>query len=131
MIIDFLTLNLTNILLCTVLINIFYLNDKRVYLLLTLDILINGIPFTTILIILLFYLNKSIFKFFNNSFLLRYILIIFYYFLFNVILYSIFNTFNFYVIKWTVNNLFYNAIIYYLSLKYLDGKYNLVGDDNE
>ena len=130
MIIDFLSLNLVHILLCTVLINIFYLNDKKVYLILSFDILINGIPFTTILIILLYYLNNLIFKFMNNTFLNRFILIIIYYFLFNITLYSIFNTFNYYIITYTLNNLIYNVLFYYFSLKYLQDKYNLVGDDN-
>ena len=130
MIIDFLTLNLVHILLCTVLINIFYLNDKKIYLILSLDILINGIPFTTILIILLYYLNNFIFKFMNNTFLNKFILIIIYYFLFNITLYSIFNTFNYYIITYTLNNLIYNVLFYYFSLKYLQDKYNLVGDNN-
>lgn len=130
MIIDFLTLNLVHILLCTVLINIFYLNDKKIYLILSLDILINGIPFTTILIILLYYLNNFIFKFMNNTFLNRFILIIIYYFLFNITLYSIFNTFNYYIIIYTLDNLIYNALFYYFSLKYIQDKYNLVGDEN-
>ena len=130
MIIDFLTLNLVHILLCTVLINIFYLNDKKIYLILSLDILINGIPFTTILIILLYYLNNFIFKFMNNTFLNKFILIIIYYFLFNITLYSIFNTFNYYIIIYTLDNLIYNALFYYFSLKYLQDKYNLVGDEN-
>ena len=131
MIIDFLALNLTHILLCTVLINIFYLNDKKVYLILICDLLINGFPFVTIIIILLFYLNKFFLKVLNSRFLTKFVLIIIYYFLFNIILYSIFNTFNYYVIKLTINNLFYNAVFYYFSLKYLNDKYTLEGDDSE
>lgn len=128
--IDFITLNLVHILLCSVLINIFYLNDKKVYFLLIFDILINGIPYTTIIIILLYYLNRFIFKFVNRNFWTKYILIILYYFLFNIILYSIFNTFNLYIVKYTFNNLIYNALFYFLSLKYIDSKYNIEGDIN-
>ncbi len=128
--IDFITLNLVHILLCSVLINIFYLNDKKVYFLLIFDILINGIPYTTIIIILLYYLNRFIFKFVNRNFWTKYILIILYYFLFNIILYSIFNTFNLYIIKYTFNSLIYNALFYFLSLKYIDSKYNIEGDIN-
>ncbi len=128
MILDFLSLNLTNILLCSVLVNIFYLTDKKVYFILGIDILLNGIPFTTILIILLYYLNNFIFKFISKSFLTKYLLIIIYYFLFNIILYSIFHTFDFYIIKYAFNNLIYNLIFYFISLKYLDDKYNLEGE---
>lgn len=131
MILDFLALNLTHILLCTVLINIFYLNDKKVYLILISDLLINGFPFVTIIIILLFYLNNFFFKFLNNNFLTRFILIIIYYFIFNITLYSIFNTFNYYVIKLIINNLFINTVFYYFSLKYLNDKYTLEGDHSE
>ena len=128
MILDFLSLNLTNILLCSVLVNIFYLTDKKVYFILGIDILLNGIPFTTILIILLYYLNNFIFKFISKSFLTKYLLIIIYYFLFNIILYSIFHTFDFYIIKYAFNNLIYNLIFYFISIKYLDDKYNLEGE---
>ncbi len=128
MILDFLSLNLTNILLCSVLVNIFYLTDKKVYFILGIDILLNGIPFTTILIILLYYLNNFIFKFISKSFLTKYLLIIIYYLLFNIILYSIFHTFDFYIIKYAFNNLIYNLIFYFISIKYLDDKYNLEGE---
>lgn len=129
-IIDFITLNLVHILLCTVLVNIFYLNDKKVYFILAFDILINGIPFTTIIILLFYFLNNFIFKFISQNFMTKFILIIVYYFLFNIILYSIFNTFNFYIIKYALNNLVYNVMFYYFSLKLMEDKYNLEGDTN-
>ena len=78
MILDFLSLNLTHILLYTVLINIFYLTDKKLYFILIWDLLINGFPFVTIIIILLYYLNNFFFKFLNNSFYAKFILIIIY-----------------------------------------------------
>ena len=89
MILDFLSLNLTNILLCSVLVNIFYLTDKKVYFILGIDILLNGIPFTTILIILLYYLNNFIFKFISKSFLTKYLLIIIYYLILSFIVFFI------------------------------------------
>ena len=128
MIVDFLVLNTVHILFCSVLVNIFYLNDKKIYLILIFDILINGVPFTTIIIILLYYLNDFIFKFINDSFLSKFILIIIYYFLFNIVLYSIFNKFNYYIIKNSLNSLIYNVMFYYFSLKYKIYKYNLEGD---
>ena len=118
MILDFIILNTTNILLSSILINIFYLNDKKVYFYLILDIIINGIPYITIIIILLYYLNIFIMKFLNNCFINRYILLILYYFIFNIILYSIFNPFGIYIIKLLLSNLIYNLIIFYILLKY-------------
>lgn len=131
MILDFLSLNLTHILLCSVLINIFYLTDQKLYFILICDLLINGFPFVTIIIILLYYLNNFFFKFLNNSFYTKFFLIIIYYFIFNITLYSIFNTFNYFVIKVIIDNLIYNALFYYFSLKYLNDKYTLTGDNNE
>jgi len=125
MIIDFLSLNLSHILLCSVLLNIFYLNNKRLYCILVCDIIFNGIPFITIIILLLYYFNNFVFKYLNNRFLNRFILCILYYFIFNIILYSIFNYYSFYIIKLSLNYLIYNIIIFYLGLKYYDGKYNL------
>jgi hypothetical protein len=125
MILDFLTLNTTGILLCTVLLNIFYLSNKKISYILIIDIILNGIPFITIIIILIYHLNKFIFKYFNNNFINKFIFIIIYYFLFNIILYSIFNSFSMYIIKKSLKYLIYNTIIYYLGLKYYEEKYNI------
>ena len=124
MILDFLSLNMVNVMICSTLLNIFYLNDGKVYYLLIIDILINGIPFITIIIVLFYYLNKKVLLVFNNTFIVRYFLIIIYYFLFNIILYSIFNRFNIFIINIILNNLIYNLIFYFIGLKYLDNKYN-------
>ena len=86
------------------------------------DLIINGIPFVTITITLLYLLNKNIFKFLNNNFINKYIFLIIYYFLFSIILYSIFNKFNLYIIKFLINNLPYNLIYYYIGLKILNKK---------
>lgn len=128
MIIDFITLNATNIMLCTILLNIFYLDNKKLYTILIIDILINGVPFITIFIVLLYFFNRFIFKYINANFITRYFLIIFYYFLFNIMLYSVFNRFNLYIINLLMDNLVYNALYYFVGLKYLDDKYNLVGE---
>lgn len=131
MIIDFLAINLTNVLLFTVLLNIFYLNDNNIYLILIIDILLNGIPYVTIIILIIYYLNKTIFKIINNNFINKLILIIIYYFIFGIIIYSIFNKFSFYIIRLLIKNLLYNVIFYYLGLKYYENKYNLIGRLNE
>lgn len=122
MIIDFLSLNCFNVYLLSIVLFLFCLNDKLLYYLLIIDLIINGIPFVTITITLLYLLNKNIFKYLNNNFINKYIFLIIYYFLFSIILYSIFNKFNLYIIKFLINNLPYNLIYYYIGLKILNKK---------
>ena len=122
MIIDFLSLNCFNVYLLSIILFLFCLNDKLLYYLLIIDLIINGIPFVTITITLLYLLNKNIFKYLNNNFINKYIFFIIYYFLFSIILYSIFNKFNLYIIKFLINNLPYNLIYYYIGLKILNKK---------
>ena len=124
MIIDFITYNYTNILLFTVLLNIFNLNNKRLYFILLIDILINGIHFITIILILLYFFNLKVFNYLNNNFLNKYLLLIIYYFIFGIIIYSIFNKFNLYIIKLLIINLFYNLLYFYIGLKYIENKYS-------
>lgn len=122
MIIDFLSLNCFNVYLLSIILFLFCLNDKLLYYLLIIDLIINGIPFVTITITLLYLLNKNIFKYLNNNFINKYIFLIIYYFLFSIILYSIFSKFNLYIIKFLINNLPYNLIYYYIGLKILNKK---------
>ena len=122
MIIDFLSLNYFNVYLLSIILFLFCLNDKLLYYILIIDLIINGIPFVTITITLLYLLNKNIFKYLNNNFINKYIFLIIYYFLFSIILYSIFNKFNLYIIKFLINNLPYNLIYYYIGLKILNKK---------
>ena len=122
MLLDFLSVNYFNIYLVSIIIFIFIINDKLMYYILLLDLIIDGIPFISMIIIILYYLNKSILKRVNASFINKYILSIIYYFLFSIILYSIFNKFNLYIIKYLINNLPLNLIYYYISLKIVDRK---------
>lgn len=122
MIIDFLSLNCFNVYLLSIILFLFCLNDKLLYYLLIIDLIINGIPFVTITITLLYLLNKNILKYLNNNFINKYIFLIIYYFLFSIILYSVFNKFNLYIIKFLINNLPYNLIYYYIGLKILNKK---------
>lgn len=122
MIIDFLSLNCFNIYLLSIILFLFCLNDKTLYYILIIDLIINGIPFVTIIMTLLYLFNKNIFKYLNNNFINKYIFLIIYYFLFSIILYSIFNKFNLYIIKYLINNLPYNLIYYYIGLKILNKK---------
>ena len=122
MLLDFLSVNYFNIYLVSIIIFIFIINDKLMYYILLIDLIINGIPFISMIIIILYYLNKSILKRINACFINKYILSIIYYFLFSIILYSIFNKFNLYIIKYLINNLPLNLIYYYISLKIIDRK---------
>lgn len=122
MLLDFLSVNYFNIYLVSIIIFIFIINDKLMYYILLLDLIINGIPFISMIIIILYYLNKSILKRINACFINKYILSVIYYFLFSIILYSIFNKFNLYIIKYLINNLPLNLIYYYISLKIIDRK---------
>lgn len=122
MLLDFLSINYFNIYLVSIIIFIFIINDKLIYYILSLDLIINGIPFISMIIIILYYLNKTILKKVNASFINKYVLSIIYYFLFSIILYSIFNKFNLYIIKYLINNLPLNLIYYYISLKIIDRK---------
>lgn len=131
MIIDFLILNTNSILSCTMLLNIFNLTEKKLYYLLCLDLIINGVPFVTIILLLLYYLNMIIFKYLNNSFLNKYICLIIYYFVFNIVLYSIFNHISMFIINKLIDNLAFNLLFYYVGLKYLEDKYNIKGDKYE
>ena len=122
MLLDFLSINYFNIYLVSIIIFIFIINDKLIYYILSLDLIINGIPFISMIIIILYYLNKTILNKVNASFINKYVLSIIYYFLFSIILYSIFNKFNLYIIKYLINNLPLNLIYYYISLKIIDRK---------
>lgn len=128
MILDFLSINLLGIYLCSILIWIFYLNNNKLLYILIIDIIINGIPFVTIVMLLLYYLNRFIFKFINKNIFTKMLFINVYYILFSIIIYSIFNYFNGSIIKIIMNNYIYNNIIFYIGLKYLDDKYNIEGD---
>ena len=126
MIIDTLIINTKGILLCSLLLYVFYLNDRNIYFLLCTDIVLAGIPFCTMIIIVLYYLNKHIFKIINNTFINELICLVLYYFIFGIILYSIYNEFNYYIVKLLINNLGYNVIFYIFGLLWLRSKYNLV-----
>ena len=125
MVIDFLSVNYANIYLSTILLYIFILNKKNIYYILIIDLILNGVPFITLIILILYYLNKNIFNILNDSFLNIYLLLVLYYFLFGIILYSIFIKFNMYIINHLFNNLIYNLIYYYIGLKIIDKRKNI------
>lgn len=124
MIIDFLVLNITNIYLDSLLLSILYLNNKFLYIILVIDILLNGIPVITIIIIILYKFKNLIFKIINQNVFTLMLLLTCYYFIFGVLIYSIYNDFNLYIITYLIKYLAINLIIYYTGIKYLTSKYN-------
>lgn len=115
---DILSYNLTNIILFSAPLIIFELNDNKLYLTLILDIIFNGIPFCTITILLLYFLNKNLIKYFSDTKIYRFIISIIYLFLYSIVIFSIFNKFNTSVIRTIVNffpiNVILNAIVIFL-----------------
>lgn len=124
MIIDFLVLNITNIYIASFLLSILYLNDKFLYSILIIDILLNGTPLITIIIIILFQLKKNIFKIINQNIFTLMLLLTCYYFIFGIFIYIVYNDFNLYIINYLLKYLAINLIIYYTGIKYLTSKYN-------
>lgn len=117
-ILDILSYNLANIILFSAPLIIFELNDNKLYLTLILDIIFNGIPFCTITILLLYFLNKNLIKYFSDTKAYRFIISIIYLFLYSIVIFSIFNKFNTSVIRTIVNffpiNVILNAIVIFL-----------------
>ncbi|MDD2409884.1 MAG: hypothetical protein PHD03_04130 [Bacilli bacterium] len=124
MIIDFLVLNITNIYIASLLLSVLYLNDKFLYIILIIDILLNGIPLITMLIIILFKFKIYIFKIINQNDFTLMLLLTCYYFIFGTLIYSIYNDFNLFIINYLLKYLAINLIIYYAGIKYLTSKYN-------
>ena len=119
MLFDFLVLNLTNITTATILLSIFNLNNRRLYFLLAIDLILHGIPIITIIIIVLFCLKNVLFNYINDLFITRYILIIVYYFIFGILIYGIHNGISSFVFNVLWQNLLVNMIILFFGLKYI------------
>ncbi|MDD4706459.1 MAG: hypothetical protein PHS24_04550 [Bacilli bacterium] len=124
MIIDFLVLNFTNIYIASFLLSVLYLNNKFLYLILVIDVLLNGIPLITIILIILFKFKMNIFKIINQNTFTLMLLLTGYYFIFGILIYSIHNEFNLFIINYLLKYLVINLIIYYTGIKYLTNKYN-------
>lgn len=128
MILDNIFLNIYDIYLCVSLFFIFVRKDSYIYYLLIVDILFNNIPFISIVIIILYLLRVRIFRVIRNNFINEYIVLLIFYFIFGMIVYLIYNDFSLYIIKYLIKNFWINAIVYYFGLKYLNDKYNELGD---
>lgn len=119
-ILDNLTNNYLNILSCLIILNIFYLTKYKYLTILIIDILLNKIPYISLIIILFYLLNKYIFKKIINSNINKFIFSIIYYFIFISILYLI-NRYNFsfkYYLYLNIFSFIYNILIYYIYIFY-------------
>ena len=117
LIIDFLVLNQTHLFLASVLLLIFNFNDNRLYWLLGIDILINGIPLVTIILIGFYLFKNIIFRYLPDCFTYRYLLMIILYFGFGILLDGIYNGLNLYIIEYLLVHLWFNLLIFYICMK--------------
>ena len=129
MILDFIVINSINIFMASILLNTIYLNDKMLYLILFFDIILNGFPIITIIIILMYYFKLFIFKYFNENIYNLLILLTIYYFIFGTLIYGIYNVLSLYIFKYLIKYYLFNLVIFIIGLKYIDSKYTLVGDE--
>ena len=120
LILDNLVNNYLNILSCLILLITFNLNKEKYLILLLIDILLNKIPIISIILIIIFLLNKFIFKRIVRNKLNNFIFLSLYYFIFISLLYSI-NEYKFDYLYYMKSNLIshvYNIIIYFLYIFY-------------
>ena len=88
---------------CFIILEINTLNIKRFFILLIVDIILNKIPIVTFIILIIFYINKFIYKYLNKNNL-------------NLFFISIINYFIFINILYFINSYTYN-FIYYLNIR--------------
>ena len=112
--------NYLNICSCLIILNIFYFNKHNFFITLILDILFNQIPFITIIILFLYYLNKIVFyKIVKNS-VNTFIFSLIYYIIFFIVLFLMDNhniTFKYYIYM-NLYSLIFNIIIFYIYIMY-------------
>lgn len=94
---------------------IFNLNKKNLFLLFLLDILLNGFPIITTLILILYYINTIIFKKLSLNKLTKFLIYILYMFIFLTFYYAFNNNISYiYYIKINIETIIFNTIIYLL-----------------
>ena len=116
LLVDNLVNNYLNILSCLIILCIFNLTKEKYFLILLLDIILNQLPVVSILIIIIFLINKFIYKRLISNKLTKFILSIFYYFIFISLLYCI-NDYNFsysYYLSSLIYSHFYNIVIFFI-----------------
>lgn len=101
---------------CFILFYIPKLNKDNFFLLLIFDLLLNKIPLATILILLIYFIDKFIYKIFLKNNITNFIVYIINLFIFLLLLYFI-NNYNFnvlYYIKYLIPSITFNIFIYFL-----------------
>jgi len=115
---DILSYNLESVLLFSAPLVVFDLNDRKLYLTLIIDIIFNGIPFCTIILVLLYFLNRWMIKYITNGVWYRFVASIVYLIIYVIMIFSIFNKFNFSIIKLIFRqlpvNIIFNGIVIFL-----------------
>ena len=114
MIVDSIINNYLNITSLLVLLHIFNINKYKIIILLLIDILLNKIPYVSIFILVLYYLNKLIFKKLVDNRLNKCIFITIYLILFITFI-SIINNSSFYN---NIISIIFNLLIYYIYIFY-------------
>ena len=114
--------NYLNIFSLLILITIYNMNNNKKVTLLLFDIILNKIPYISVLTIILSYINKTIFKKISNNKVNKIILLVIYYLLFITIIYFIqsYNMDYFYFLKYNIPSFIFNTFIYivYIFYKY-------------
>lgn len=101
---------------CFIILEINTLNIKRFFILLIVDIILNKIPIVTFLILIIFYINKFIYKYLNKNNLNLFFISIINYFIFINILYFV-NSYTYNFIYYLTSNLYsivFNIIVFYI-----------------
>lgn len=101
---------------CFIILEINALNLKRFFILLVVDTILNKIPIISLVILIIFYINKFIYKYLNKNSINLFFISIINYFIFINILYLINNyTYNFiYYLTSNLYSILFNIIIFYI-----------------
>ena len=121
LILDNLINNYLNILSSLIILTIFKLDKYKFFVLVIIDILLNQIPIISIITLLLYFLNKLIFKGIVRNKTNKFIFSIIYMFIFISLLYLIYDynfTFTYYM-KDNVFSYIFNILIYYIYIFYV------------
>ncbi len=112
--------NYLNICSCLIILNIFYFNKRNFLFTLILDVLFNQIPFITIIILFLYYINRIVFSKIVKNSVNTFIFSLVYYVIFLIVLFLINNyniTFKYYIYM-NLYSLIFNMIIFYIYIMY-------------
>lgn len=112
--------NYLNICSCLIILNIFYFNKRNFLFTLILDVLFNQIPFITITILFLYYINRIVFSKIVKNSVNTFIFSLVYYVIFLIVLFLINNyniTFKYYIYM-NLYSLIFNVIIFYIYIMY-------------